>query len=568
MLQGVLERFVRAWLWEPAPGWQRHFAFLAPAGILLTAVAYVGAVRTHACGHDVLFMLNTAWRILCGQRPHVDYLSSLGPVHELLVAAGLALAGLRAEGIGYAAALGGAVTGAWGYALAMARMRFVPSVLMGFFLVLLAGAPVPLGAGPASLSHAMAYNRLAFALLALVIMEVMTSPGSEKSGLLSGISTGLAVALLLFLKASFFFVAITLVAGFAVFQVRRKRRGLGLAFGFLLVLALVLIYLRGNTGSFLDDQILAAWARGGLVGLPTVLRQLWSSQGILFLTIAVAITVTLGGGRDRRAGKIDDWKWPAAAIAVYAAGILLLVTNGQDQGLPLSVVLLLLMAGLRENAEAGGGQFSDRMIRTGLPVCALVSVLAWAAAVALDGAALAEAVREKIKAPPHAGTFLPAHMSGLLLYDLGDAGYPLANSNGTRYTEAVNEGIRLLQARSGPRESVVTLEQIDPFSYALLRKPARGGYAFLGFQASFNDRHKPPAERILGEADIVMVPKKNFTDMAGYNAILRSYLPYVKSAFTLAAESPTWWMYRRRCHSSTGTTPPLSLSRLRETFSP
>lgn len=151
----------------------------------------------------------------------------MGPVYQLLAAAGLALAGLRAEGIGYAAVLGGAATGLWGYRLALSRMRFTPSVLTGLFLVLLASAPVPLGAGPFSLSHAMAYNRLGFALLALVVLEVMEAPSpagrKEWSEFLSGASTGVVCVLLLFLKASYFLAAIGLVASFAIFRPRSRR---------------------------------------------------------------------------------------------------------------------------------------------------------------------------------------------------------------------------------------------------------------------------------------------------------------------------------------------------------
>ena len=43
-----------------------------------------------------------------------------------------------------------------------------------------------------------------------------------------------------------------------------------------------------------------------------------------------------------------------------------------------------------------------------------------------------------------------------------------------------------------------------------------------------------------------MVPKKHFTDPGQYETILGTFLPYIKETFTLAAESPMWWMYRRQ----------------------
>jgi len=69
--QDGLSIVLRGWEWEPAPGWKKHLLLIAPAAALLAAVVYVGAVRTHACGHDIMLFLDGAWRVLNGQRPHV-----------------------------------------------------------------------------------------------------------------------------------------------------------------------------------------------------------------------------------------------------------------------------------------------------------------------------------------------------------------------------------------------------------------------------------------------------------------------------------------------------------------
>jgi hypothetical protein len=117
-------------------------------------------------------------------------------------------------------------------------------------------------------------------------------------------------------------------------------------------------------------------------------------------------------------------------------------------------------------------------------------------------------------------------MSGLLLYDLGDSEFDLAYSNGARYADCINSGLRLIEAESDASESVAMLEQYNPFSYALLRSPGRGGFAFLCYGYSFSSRHKPPVERLFGGADLVMVP--NLTDHVQYAAILETYLPGIQ----------------------------------------
>ena len=532
MLQRVLSIILGGWEWEPAPGWKRHLLFIAPAAVLLAAVVYVGAVRTHACGHDIMQLLDGAWRVLNGQRPHVDFYSPLGPLLYLVTAAGLALAGLRAEGVGYGVALFGAAVGIWGYRLSLARMRLAPAAATGVFLVLLSVAPVPLGAGPATLSHAMLYNRFGFALLSLVLLEVLEEP-KQRAGLPGGVSTGAAVGLLLFLKASYFLVAVTVTLAFYLLGRRPRRGWAGLGAGFGAVVVAALGYLRFQPGAFLADQLMAAGARGETQIWYKAMQVAYRSIDDLLLLLLVAMLVTAWG----RASGLAQWKWPLAALAVFGSGILLMSTNAQDAGLPLSVVLCLLMAGSVHHSEAASATRA---------ACALAACLLLAASASLDAVSLAQAVREKHAPPPGAGRFLPPRMSGLLLYDLGGPSYDLAYSNGARYADYINSGLRLLQAESQASESVALLEQSNPFSYALLREPGRGGFTFLAYGSTFTRRDKPSVQRLFGGADLVMVPKRNFTERYQYDAILETYLPGIQSMFTLAAETPQWWLYRRK----------------------
>ena len=80
-------------------------------------------------------------------------------------------------------------------------------------------------------------------------------------------------------------------------------------------------------------------------------------------------------------------------------------------------------------------------------------------------------------------------------------------SNGPTYVTYVNDGVNLLNRASRMDETVFTLDVQNPFSYALLRRPAHGGSAALYFDHTFNDQHKPSAAWLFGSADIVMVPK-------------------------------------------------------------
>jgi hypothetical protein len=59
--------------------------------ILCAATAFVGAVPTLCFGRDDFFLLDNGWRIVCGQRPHLDFYSPHDPVTFLVVGMGLAL---------------------------------------------------------------------------------------------------------------------------------------------------------------------------------------------------------------------------------------------------------------------------------------------------------------------------------------------------------------------------------------------------------------------------------------------------------------------------------------------
>jgi hypothetical protein len=517
---------------------RKHLWFLLPSAVICAGVVYVGAVRTHTAGHDIIQFLDVAWRLLNGQRPHVDFYSPMGPLAYLFTAAGLALSGLRVEGFGLGTAMFGAAMGIWGYRLALARMSQVAASLTGVFLVLLAAAPQPLGAGPVSLSHAMYYNRFGSALLALILLEVLGEPDQARNraraSWLSGVSSGVAASLLFQLKASYFLVGVSFVLVFYALGRRRLPDWLGFLAGAVIALLPAVVWLGSGISGMVTDQLFAGAARGQRVDLNKLCGVAYRSVGEGILLVLVAILST-----DWKKGAgILKWKWLLASLAVFGSGVMLIATNAQDAGLPLGVVLIMLMAG-----GAALSQGSPGLTRR---ACALAAVLLLVASASVDAASLLIAIREKHTPPAGAHAFLPAHMRGLLLYDLPDPSHPLANSNGNRYVDLVNDGIRLLQARSSPDESVITLEQYNPFSYALLRKPGRGGFAFLAWGYSVSSEYKPPAERLFGGTDIVMVPKRNITDPAFFWPVIDSYLPDVERMFTLVAESPDWRMYRRK----------------------
>ena len=343
--EGWIGRLVTAA--RQGPGIGSHLTIAALLLIISGISLRTGIVPMRSYVHDMVFFADNAWRVLWGQRPHVDYSSGLGPVTYLLSALGIRLAGGNLNGLGYGNALAGVAIGIWAYALLIRRVSGWLAVAGAAMLCLLALAPVQLGESFRLSTIAMSYNRQGYALLGLLIIESFPLREEEPvRGLGGAISSGVVCGILLFLKANYFLVGLVLAAVSLVWTGRLDRRRVyGLAAGFAAVAAAFLAYLHFNVGAILADLRMAADARSGAVS-PAFVLQVFAENfpGFLILIALGAMTRILrrmpeGSGW---VGKLLGFRALVLAGMVYCAGVLLLVTNCQLERLPLHELLALL----------------------------------------------------------------------------------------------------------------------------------------------------------------------------------------------------------------------------------
>ena len=215
MARHLLESLRSLWTGSSQSSLSLNVQFLVCLLIICGATAFVGAVPTRICGHDDFFLLDNGWRIVCGQRPHLDFFSPWGPVMFLVVGMGLVLANASVNGIGYGNAVVGLIIGLWALRLSRGRLASVPRFILGLYLAFLVTAPYSLGYWPYQSSHAMLYNRYGYALLGLVLLECFQrKEGAEQDAgeMPGGISTGAIAAIALFLKANYFAISLPLIA--------------------------------------------------------------------------------------------------------------------------------------------------------------------------------------------------------------------------------------------------------------------------------------------------------------------------------------------------------------------
>src|ERR1022692_2590512 len=206
------------------PDLRSHLMIAALLGIILCICLRTGIVPMRSYVSDVMYFAENGWRVLWGQRPHVDYSSGLGPVSFLLAALGLKLAGGSLDGLGYGSAVAAMAIGIWAYALLARRVSGLPAVAGAAMLCLLAVAPLQTGESYWLSTIAMRHNRQGYALLGLLIVESFPMrPQGPARGIGGALSTGVLCAILLFLKANYFLVSLVLAAISVVWSGRLER---------------------------------------------------------------------------------------------------------------------------------------------------------------------------------------------------------------------------------------------------------------------------------------------------------------------------------------------------------
>ncbi|QWV95113.1 hypothetical protein KP004_08030 [Geomonas oryzisoli] len=509
---------------------------------ICAAAVYIGAVPTRKFGHDIFFLLDNGWRVVTGQRPHLDYTSPWGPLSFLVVASGLAASHYSVDAIGYGNAMFAFAAGIWAYRLCRDTVPPGPRFLVCLYLALLVVSPYSLGWGALNSSHAMFYNRYGYALLGVLMIESFPQGGDVpyEDRLVGGVSTGAVTALCLFLKANYFAAAVLLIGASFLWRRFDKRRVTGIGVGFCLVSLAFLAYLQFDIGAILRDLGIAAGARSKSFSYTEVLQKFTlnalSLLFVLLLTILSARAKGEGKGARRLAGVL-------LGCIIFAIDMLLLCSNQQYSELPLTAIYALWVT-VDLSAWSRNNPGKSRPVSVGVKGTVLVGTAFILVSFCSQATGLAYGVMQKAHPSGLASVtrFTEPRLKGMLLYD--NEAEP--DSNGRLYVESVNDGILLLRQSSAPSEKVLTMDMMNPFPYALGRPAPKGGMAAVAYNYTFSDSHRPSEARFFGDTDIVMVPKRPTEPGRMHDGLMRIYMPALQSRFRLAAESNQWYLYRRK----------------------
>jgi hypothetical protein len=518
---------------------------IATGAVLLVSAlaAATGAIHARLYGHDIFFLLDNGWRALHGQRVHVDYSSGWGPVTFLLVAAGLAVSRGSVAAVSYANALTALAIGLWAAWLAAPRSRTLTGIAYSSFLALLVAAPFVLGEAPIWTSHGMVYNRYGYALLAILMLECFQpltgQSASRGRRLIEPTLTGCALALLLFLKVSYFLIALPILGMSLLFWERRWPRALGYAAGFAGTAFLFLAYLRFDVAAMASDLLSASAARSGSLAMRHARVELLAGavMHVAPLGILAHGCGSLCGSRWRM------WRYLLAAVLVIAADTLLLITNAEPSTYPLAATFaIVLLFSLEPSLSPAVPQTSQRKAAFFVVVAGVLAVPMML--IQIVGLVYGLAEGKVNPNPPGILRFESARLRPLVLYDTAPDDLDRF-STGHEYVASINDGMRLLASNTRADEKVTTLDMFNPFAYALGRKPIEGGIAAAAYRYTLDDRHHPSPARFFGDAVVVMVPKYPASQPLFFDGYRKIYEPAIEQGFRLQAESSRWRLYRR-----------------------
>lgn len=527
-------------------GLDRQSSRLTRAILAFTALLYftsVAAFQTgpiNCWGVDTHILLDGGWRVLNGQIPYRDFYLALGPVEYLTIAFGMLLTGASTQAIAVGNAVFGLIIGTWGWLLCRRRVPLVPAVIITAWVILTATSPSPLGAPAMIMSCAMIYNRHGYAILSLLLIECAFA--NDRYRFWGGVSSGVTLVLLAFLKLNFFSAGILLLL--ATIPVRRVelQRAWGILAGGTLTFVVFAIYLRSALVQFFVDMGYAIHSRIGGVELGSAIR-----LGISSVEIATAVGLTvlaillIGQGRDWNRFAV---RTVLVCAAMIAGSLMLRNTDYGENGFQLATLWAIIMIA---------------KLAMGYPLAKEKVAISAAILMALGGICIrfahdADSLRTLIKYQAPSTKSLASRIPGMEhmgYYPVElDTLSQFRFETGSTYVDYIDDGLYLLNKWSRPNESILTLGYNNPFPYILRRKPATGGSPWLHEGNNISYNHPLEPSRVFGDADLIMVPRSPSSHWDSDLDLQVIYRSYLQEHFAFVAKSNWWSLYRRETTSS------------------
>jgi hypothetical protein len=369
----------------------------------------------------------------------------------------------------------------------------------------------------------MFYNRIGWAALStLLVMYIRPERPHGQQDLRDALCAAVLTLAMLYTKVTYGLVALAFMAFMLLDS--RQRRWVLWALGVSALAALTVELFWQSSFSYLEDLVLAGQVSGtrGIVDLVlSFLRHLGD-----YVLLAIFAIMVLWRTRSLR---------DCLFFAICAfPGLLIQSQNSQPWGIITLFAGAAVATEILLRLDMRQGQNEKRGLNVGapllLPAFLLPTSLHCFMGLGLHTIAAVTRMGEPFGVPRFNELRLTT------LWVPGDRSFM------TDYLVSIQEGARLLSELPVKPENVSVLDFANPFSAGLDLPPPRGDYAWLHWGRNIDDRHHLPPERLLGNVDVLMIPKGGIND-----APLRElYGAYIREAFIPMRETDRWVVHRRK----------------------
>lgn len=523
--------------------------FLLLIGIVATLsliLVNIGIPPINTFPTDVTILLDSGWRIINGQTPHLDYYSPLGIFNSLPIAFGMKIGSPSASAIAYGNVLLLVILTPWAWFIARSRISSFNAFLFALFMGLLLVTPRALSNPIQDTTYAMLYNRQGFVLLSMLLLGIFIVPQTyvkthvkPKNMFLGGLSSGILLAFLFYCKINYFAIATCAILLHLIFFRFSKAWLIGLVTGALSISIVMYLVFDLNSFSYLADISLAAQSQDKIQKLHNIKKAFMDNFYWLYLMFIVIVINSINQHKSSNewSGFWQKSKPQIIATFVALSGVLICGTNAQDTDIPLFFVAgLILLEHLRREF-----QLDNYLVNSfsGLKYFLTISIVTLFCVTILfqDLASIASAATSnKLKFSPIAQS---QQLESKTISDL------LVVEESSDYPLMINDGLNLLRPHISKDSRILALDFANPFTFALNLPPQDGDALWWHYHHTFDQKSFPEAERVFREVNLVIIPKQSDEGSSASKYLQEIYGDYLHQHFREQGNSQFWTLWTK-----------------------
>lgn len=484
---------------------------------------------------DPICYLAGSWRVIQGQIPHRDFHTLVGTLFYLLVALGMLVSGFSVKAFTGINVIMFILLTFWAWLIASRRMTLLNSFLASIIVGLIIAGTYHLGYSYKAVTYANLYNRYAYAMLFIIMLEQLFVPinARESDEVSGGFSTGFLLFALFFLKLTYFFAGAGIIL-FRILMMGSSRKWFhGALAGSLTITLPLLIYMKFDILPIFNDYYMISKVRGAKlfsneIFLPNIIPQVKTSL-LLLASFLLISPFTISNNKKT----ITKKTMFIAIVLLFISAVFLNLTNWGDEDIPLMALIAFIPLHYHQNTEKPENAIRDRTL---IVLYLLFFLTNWSYFIKNTGSIFyasawkAETVNTlKLCNTPTLRDYYVSNYEGAWNYN---------------YIDKINEGLDLLRTNISEKDRVSTLNFEDPFNFGLLLKNPRGDSVSYHYTMNFDRITYWGPEKLFAETTMIMLCKDN--DPFSSTPLRTIYADYLLSHFDLKAETTRWMLLERK----------------------